>query len=308
VALAEAAKRDYFPVLVTFTLQHHKGMRLDDLREALAKAFDSTFSGRWYMSLMDEYLIVGKAKFWETTIGKNGWHPHLHVLFFMRLELAGRSLTRFRSQITKRWLECLETRGYSGTWANAVDVRTGNSAVADYLAKHGREPLDPSWGIDSELALAPTKKAHQDGMTPFELLAAADGHAGALERFQLLTGVEGKHTAMQFAGRLYVEYFQAFKGKPRVYWGKLRQVLELDEALAQFEHDNPPKESDMQDVVLINRVEWAGVVNQGLQAELLIMVGRGDRFKLHEWLVMKGINALVLADIEDPPPNEIREV
>lgn len=297
VALAEAAKRDWYPVLLTFTLRHTIADDLASLQIALAGAFDACFSGRWYQDFKYEYQVQGKIKAWEVTYGRNGHHPHLHVLMFMRGKLNDYQLQGLKSWLADRWIEMLARRGYDATWTHGVDVRSGDSQIAEYIAKFGREPLNPQWGVDSEIARIPTKKAHLDGLTPFELLAASGGDSASLKRLSEIhpnMDTEGLKTR---AGQLFREIFYAFKRKPRLYWGTLKRTLELDLALMNFEAANE-KPDDTISMVLIERGhDWlaihGGYAGTDLRADLLNVVRSGDAFKVEAWLKANNLPGIV---------------
>lgn len=298
VALVQAAKMDLFPVLLTFTMRHHKGDHLAALREALAGAFDSTFSGRWYQDLKADYMIEGKIKAWETTYGTNGHHPHLHVLMFLGMELAGRWLEKFGDEIKRRYLEQVRARGFDATWSNGVDIQTADSAIADYIAKFGREPIKRTWGVDSEIARLTVKKGKLDGLTPFELLAASEGDPECLDRFRLIYPSLDETRLKTRAGELYQEIFYSFKGKPRLYWGAMKRKLGLDQALIDFAAANPDPDQNSVDMVLIERgPEWSKVIDGpgrgDLRADLQIVCRTGDAFKVMEWLNAHEIRGVV---------------
>lgn len=292
VILAETGKRDLFPVLITLTLQHHAGDQLDELRSTLRESFDGAFSGRWYANLVEEYGIVSKVSAYEVTYGKNGWHPHMHVLMFMSLEVSGRWLVDFEAKLRERWIGQLQRRGFDASWAHGLTVATADSKIADYIAKFGREPLDQEWGADSEMAKAPVKRARRDGLTPLELLSAAAGDADALARLGGVLALDDRQLLKTRAGALYVEYFRAFKGKPRLFIpAKLRKMIDLDIAVAALEA--AAVESPTLPMVMCSRDVWKDVQRRDLDAELLVMVRQGDAFMLLTWLTRNGIDAIV---------------
>lgn len=298
IGLARAQEMGYFPLMLTLTLRHNVGDTLNNLREAVAQSFDGLFSGRWYQGFSEKYEVVGKVKVWETTYGKNGWHPHLHILMWLKIELIGKWLAQFEGELTEKWIEQLWKRGHDATWENGLNVRTGDSAIADYISKYGREPLDKSWGIDTELAKGCVKKAGIEGLTPFELLGAASGLSESLERFLNLTNETDEKYAKWRAGQLFAEYFYAFKGRPRIYWGSMRRILELDDAIAEFIEQNPRIESESQVILMIEAEDWHGVIKQNLQGELLIQVAMSMRSvtssSLRLWLDQKEIRATLV--------------
>ena len=70
--------------MVTFTASHALGMLLSALIMLISSAFRFTISGRPWRTLKDAVGIVGTIRSMEVTHGLNGWHPHLHVLVFVR--------------------------------------------------------------------------------------------------------------------------------------------------------------------------------------------------------------------------------
>lgn len=285
----------YFPLLITGTLRHHADDDLAGLKAALANAWDKTFSGRWYADLCAEYLIAGKTKSWENLFGRNGFHPHLHGLMFMAYELVGHSLDQFTDRLRQRWIDQLSKQGFDASWANGLDVRTAKSDIADYIAKFGREPLARTWGADAEVAMSPVKKSHFEGLTPFELLDAADGDKTALERLSVVLVGLDRDRLIERAGWLFREQYRAFERTAQIHWGKsLRAVLRIDEALAEFEQANPVEHND-EDMVLIERgPEWKKVLTlPDGRAELRAVIRSGDAFKVLAWLGLHGIAGIV---------------
>lgn len=66
----------------SFTLAHYRADELAVLLEGLRKAFTDMRNLKVYKDAVDRYGIDGWIAALEITDGKNGWHPHLHVLFF----------------------------------------------------------------------------------------------------------------------------------------------------------------------------------------------------------------------------------
>lgn len=86
--------------LVTLTLRHHAGIPLLVLRTLLGRAFSSLWSGKKGQELKRQLGLVGTIRSAEQTYGSNGWHPHLHALFFFD----GAPPEGWEALITKRWL------------------------------------------------------------------------------------------------------------------------------------------------------------------------------------------------------------
>ena len=68
--------------LTTFTLRHSAGMSLRLLRKVLASSYSELKAGRVGAELRALLGHKGDVRAAEVTYGHNGWHPHLHALWF----------------------------------------------------------------------------------------------------------------------------------------------------------------------------------------------------------------------------------
>jgi hypothetical protein len=298
IALAEAAKLGWKPFMVTLTLRHMRQDLLVALLDMLTEAFDKCFSGRWYQDLKDEYQLKTKVKTWETMTGSNGWHPHLHILIWSGLQLNDYAFAGLEKTIGLRWLETLKKLGGSALLEYGISIETADSKIADYIAKWGHEPSESSWGIESEMTKAHSKHSRLEGLTPFEVLGAAAGEADQLERLARIYPALSSDELKTFAGKLYVEYFKAFKGKPRLHWGNTKKLLNLDEALAAWDEANPPAPDEHYDMVMIERgAEWlkvhGGYKGDDLRAELLDVCSTGNPYLVRQWLADREIVGII---------------
>jgi hypothetical protein len=209
-------------LLATFTHSHHKdGMPLAEQDAAMRKAFSQFTGSRVYRAAMADAGYVGAIRASEVTHGElNGWHPHIHALWFVRPGQIDR-LRRLRNA----WARRLIKSGLAGLNGNetpaerfgqlrnllrrCLDVRDGKYA-AEYVAKFGIEPATDygRWGLGSEVTRGHTKRGHRlQGRTPFALLKMF---------------IEGDARA----GRLFREYAEHYHGKRQLYWSpKLRDTM-----------------------------------------------------------------------------------
>lgn len=293
IALAEAKRLNYFPLLLTFTLSHHANDQLDDLRAALRKAFDKTFSGRWYQDFKERWHVVGKITGNEVTYGRNGWHPHLHILMFCELEYSGHWPARMQAEISARWQAKIDTLGYSANLAHGVDVRTAESDIADYVAKWGHEPIDRHWGADTELAKSNVKRAAIGGLTPFQILGVVAGVQTDTDAAMLLLGTTDVKALKRRCSALFCEFWYAYKGRARLHWGQMWKLLDLDVALENYELNNHEEPLEKWPIAVIDRQGWKRVRGSAnlpdLRAELLTVCQTRDAWKVRSWLVKNGI-------------------
>ena len=71
-------------ILVTFTLPHVPTDELAVLLGAMQASWEGITSGRGWVQLKSRCDVFGQVRADEVTYGiRNGWHPHIHALFFL---------------------------------------------------------------------------------------------------------------------------------------------------------------------------------------------------------------------------------
>lgn len=263
------AHGELLPVLVTFTVQHSREDTLGVLLGDLLASYRDLKRHRPWASFVVLTGLIGSVRSLEFTYGSNGWHPHLHSLYFFdrksSFDLA--AVTKF---FKSSWLGALEANGLAASYTFGVDVRGADSDVAEYLAKFGREPVRPSWSLEAELTKSGVKVSRgEGGRSPLQLLA------------DYLAGDKG-------AGRLWVEYAIATKGKHQLQWSRgLRPVLGL--GVEQTDEEVAAAVDD--DAVLLACLGpdvWRVVLANDARGELLHVARSGDVSAVKAFLLSLG--------------------
>lgn len=281
-ALAAAKLKGFTAVLVTYTLSHQAHDLLINSVDAVQRSLRGFKSGRAWQEIKHEYGVQGGIKSLEITYGENGWHPHVHELMFLDVPADRVNIPGFKNWLADRWLAMLAKNGFSASWERGLDVRTADSEIASYIAKWGHEPKELTWGAEHEIAKAPNKKAHRDGLTPFQLLEA-------------VSGGDAK------ARVLFQEYARCMEGKRQLVWSPgLRKLLEMpaelpDEQLPLFE-----TEQESYTILELSKDEWKRCVIYELQPTILQLCAEGATEALRAVLKIRDIQA----QINDPPVRE----
>lgn len=279
-ALAAANLLGLHPVLVTYTLRHDGNDSLQHVLTGLLDALRDYKSGRTYQDIKSEYDIVGGIRSLEMTYGQNGWHPHVHELLFLKQKLSPMALAGMRKWMVDRWLGSLKALSYDASYSHGLDVRNADSKIAEYVAKFGREPREMQWGIEHELANAASKKAHADGLTPFQLLECYD--------------IGDKR-----AERLFIEYAEAMQKHHQLHWSVgLRKLLVMPEVLADEQLPLIEETPAAYTAVAIDRANWNQVLLYDLRAALLWLVAVGD------WTTLRALlrKYQIHAEVQIEPP------
>ena len=242
-------------LLVTLTFPHSKE---DNLKDLLSKQSEASkkFKGRSAYSkhLRSLYGIKGTIRSLETTHSEaNGWHPHLHELWFVD---RGFSIVNLRRYVYAAWSQaCIDSGLERPSIANGVDICSGDFA-ASYVAK---------WGLDYEIAKAHIKKGKaKTSKTPFQFLDEYD---------------QGNHRA----GALFREYADAFKGKRQLFWSRgLKAFFNIEQ-----KSDKELLEEQIEqakEIITIHYADWMNVVKHKAQAYILSLAELRTKHQIYEFL------------------------
>lgn len=259
------SKSGLFPVLLTYTLQHKKTDALGSTLKALLSAYRSLKSGRKWQDFTEEFSWLGSVRSLEVTHGANGWHPHVHELALLRIPITGAIETGIERFVKRRWQESVNKQGYDASWQRGADVRTEDHEIREYVAKFGRLPQGTRWTVEHEVTKAPSKRGKLKGSTPMQLL------------WDYGAGDNG-------AGRLFVEYAQAFKGRNQLVWSRgLRALLGLgielsDEDLTENEATNGHV------LATLSREDWKRILSLKHRAQLLEYASKANEEELADYI------------------------
>lgn len=241
------------PVMVTLTFPHRAWHGLEDLVLQQREALRMLRKGRGWDKFMRQAGYQGLIRAMEITHGRNGWHPHVHEIWFVAKDTNAEDLV---PQILKKWasacvraglLDARNSKQMKAFARHAVRVR-GNCSTSDYLAKADDQK---HWGADREMAKGSTKAGRAKGLHPFGLLA----NAAAGDRR---------------AGELYVEFVDTMKAtrSRQLFWapglkGRVGIADKTDEELVKEKREA----ADL--LGLLERADWELVRQHRKRAQLL---------------------------------------
>jgi len=230
--------------MATLTIRHGKMDTLAQTALGIKDAWRRFASGRewhaWRTKHAAEYILSE-----EMTYGANGWHPHLHVLFFTEKWLSEDEMLATDSWIFERWSNLVGScmgEQFVPVAGVGTDFRPCNAAT--YISKTvGLELVDPG-----------TKEGRNGGLTPVQILSKAqEGDASCLA--------------------LYHEFERTMKGKrDLVFSAGLRP---LRDALSLYIKRESAEEREQMDRVHIPPVVWRAVCRTELG--LLALLEAFDR-------------------------------
>lgn len=252
--------------LVTLTMSHDAGEKLDSLLVAMNNSYRDLKSGRWWKNFVSDFRVSGSVMSHEITYGQYaGFHPHKHVLLFIQGKLSNSEKFALWFMLNNHWQSMLARYDRSCSDEKGVSVQDGDKA-SDYVAK---------WGIVEELTKANSKFGRSTGPTkdhfsPFELLQLVE-------------------TGSSWAGAVFQEYAVATKGLNRLRWSpRLRDLFELgaeltDQEIAEKQEEKAYKLLD------IAFPDWKKVLKARARAVLLEVASSGQLHQVHVYLESLGI-------------------
>jgi hypothetical protein len=203
------------------------------------------------------YGVFGSIKCFEMPCGRNGWHLHVHEIYFhnqTEINLETCFYNSFEKEMFPLWHSAVTRAGFSAPTAkHGLDIRNGDFA-AEYIAKWGVEPTN-LWTLDNEITRGHIKKSF-NGLSPFDLLR------------------QYNVTGNKMYAELFQEYAKVAKGKRQLMWSpNLKKYFEIatvtDKELAtKLEHDALL-------LGFLNKEAWHWIVENNKRSHLYMISKNG---------------------------------
>jgi len=255
-------------VMLTLTMQHHRGDRLRHLWDGLSTAWRLFVSDGSAKRLRKSIGERGYHRTTEVTYGANGWHVHLHVLLFIEGRPGDLTSADAGGRLVARWQAAVESAGYRAV-VEAQDwkILRGNAdalaSIAGYVVKGEYVERTTDMGRNSrsvamEMTRADLKRARRaSSRTPFQILA------------DLVDEVEATGCIDTADAQLWSEWEAASAGRRQQVWSRgMRQRLGLDAELT--DEEAAALEVEGEDLIEIPAESWRVICDDpALHAALL---------------------------------------
>ncbi len=218
--------------------------------------------------------VVGTISVLEATWSLlNHWHPHSHELIFTLAYVGQQEYRAYESASREAWKQAAAHFGLHMDEEHGYKLDCTFGAVADYIAKFGREPARPPWGVESEMTKGHIKTGRGtviEHLTPFAML------------FQIM---QGRDTLIP----VFQQYAKRFKGRHQLHWSKglRKRLLGTDEE----QTDEELAAADMDDAVLLGlltRAQWRVILGNDARGELLEVAHAGEWERVQAFLARLG--------------------
>ena len=206
-ALDALSKQGYAATMFTFTIFHSATQSCEDsfwlLRQAWTimdkqktwrrKKKDGSYyinAGIW-SQFNNEFQFKHHVKTLETTYGKHGWHPHIHMLIWFKKEDL-QKLKDWEEKLNEEWSRCVDKAAQMlyGTDSKKYQLRKFLESKTDrddaghlglHISKTDEGKIKEwssgaylcGWGGENELTGLGMKTAKKDNLSPFQILEKA---------------------------------------------------------------------------------------------------------------------------------------
>jgi hypothetical protein len=252
----------------TYTVAHKRYDNLPELLQAFLKARKRAKQGRTAQEMKKKFGVLGTVSVREVTWSEtNGWHPHCHELVFFKQEIDADS---YAEAMRDQWQKCAEYEDLNMN-EHGFQFDKTYGAVADYVAKFGREPLKAPWGASAELTKAHLKHGSgEEHLTPFGMLwLISQGH--------------------EELKPIFLEYARWFKGKHQLVWSAGLRSLLLTDNVEKSDLDLAQEPEE--EVILLGQLDyhqWSIVLRNDARGKLLDIASSGDWQLITAFLVNIG--------------------
>ena len=227
-------------LLMTCTVPHGLGDDINQVLSNMRNAWRKLTTSRAGKDMRKLMGVVGTIRALEVTHGQNGFHPHFHVLLFVK---PGFSVQSFQTAFYPIWRDaCVKSGLPAPSEKHGLRVDDGSWA-AKYASK---------WGLEDEMTKGHLKTSKGiKGLSPWDML-----------REVLKNGCQASRALFQV-------YAHAFKGQRQLYWSNgLRALLTLDRECTDEELANNTEE-DAIELAELTVEQWRAVLFNRAEAALL---------------------------------------
>lgn len=241
--------------MMTLTVPHYAKDSLENVLKDIQISLRTMKNRKHFKDFAKKVGLVGNIRALEVTYGKNGWHPHFHILLFTEKNIDA-ELDEFKKYLLSHWQAACVSTGLPCPNEHGLDLVNGTWA-ASYVSK---------WGIAEEMTKGHLKNGVKEGhVSPFGLLDLyAEGDKSAGERFK--------------------EYAKVFKGRRQLVWSKgLRKMLKVNEHISD-EKIIEEVEKKAEVFMTISYKDFKNILKHGKKAEFLSTICPKGEEAVRAWL------------------------
>lgn len=161
-------------MLLTLTVPHDFGEPLGDLLKMVREAFTSLIAGRAWQDDKQEFGLLHWVRAHDVTVGKNGWHPHLHIVLLSNSALSPGQLDAVVDRLYRRWERVITNHGSrrpSRLHGIRLEQARSREEAARYVCQAVTGKEERPFPVALEVARGDLKtSSHAGHRTPWQVL------------------------------------------------------------------------------------------------------------------------------------------
>ena len=161
-------------LLLTLTVPHDFGEPLGDLLKTVREAFTALIAGRAWQDDKLDFGLLHWVRAHDVTVGKHGWHPHLHIVLFSRTALGPSELFALEDRLYLRWVRVITNHGNrrpSRQHGIRLDQARSREEAARYVCQVVTGKEDRPFPVALEVTRGDLKtSSHAGQRTPWQIL------------------------------------------------------------------------------------------------------------------------------------------
>lgn len=211
-AILAAHGRGHKMLFLTFTMPHWARDTCQHTRQAIQDAYTKMSRRSRFRRILDELGFVHQVRCWDFTFGDNGWHPHIHSIWFFDSPLDPLSLSiAVQKAVGEQWAAQVLT-----TANRKVSRRHGFLCEPVYLDGDGERSA-------AQLATYAAKRISQYATDPDK-----SGEKGATPFSFLVSPADPRYAEYS---RIFYDFYKGQKGVRRIRFSPgFREYYGIEEA------------------------------------------------------------------------------
>lgn len=263
-ALKENRARGGCAIMVNFTFSHQHNEKLKPMLDNFLKTTSRMKASRTYKNIREGIKQFGSIRALEVTHGENGFHPHIHEIWFLKQVPTKEHLKQIENELFALWFDyCKKYNLGLPNKTHGVKVcykqGDGSDAVGSYLTKWGNE-------LTGAMKKDLSKKS---GVSMWGLLrrmlAQKKERMKNLSKYSKIIAHHAHYWDARDA-KIFKEYAKCFAGKRQLFWSNgLKNEFQIHEI-----SDN--EISERQEKIFIRDLssdEWTAIMWSGMRASVL---------------------------------------
>jgi hypothetical protein len=251
-------------LMVTSTVRHNKKHTLKESFDAVTTSNGRIKSSSFRTKLINKFGFFSSVQAKECTYSdKNGWHPHLHEIWYFKKDLTISEIKELKELLHIQQNKVLAKMGFDSSVERGIDisftinqgnsVKKFNTSTADMSQFSDQDKINSSAIVadyvakfDKELTFEFTKIQRQDNLSFFGLL-------------HMYSDTRSKKYA-----KLIIEFLNVFHGKARLFIPpQMKEYLSVEESDVVKESEQRPA------IYTFTRKQWLQICFKKKRQEII---------------------------------------